>query len=198
MENRQKNLVWITVLRAIILALMLSLVGCSDYVLAKCSMNQMANGCAYGKGKLSIPSGKLLIVPENTEIRQGAPGRKVTIFTEKTLSFAGITLWPISIYDVSRFMGCVWKKDEKTVTIATYGEWDTRIEGEAFICLIIDVPEGVKVETRQGLSGPDSESQQYSVGCQLYNSYILRPGWKVIPTVPDFKMTAEHNLLHFK
>lgn len=79
--------------------------------------------------------------------------------------------------------------------VATFGEWDSRIEGGADITLMAIVPEGLEVERRQGLSGPRSEGHDWrgesqakptdAEGEYWYGPTSPAEGWSAVTAVPD-------------
>ena len=91
--------------------------------------------------------------------------------------------------------------DALTLVLATFGEWDSQIEGGTRMRIVALVPLGVAVEQRAGLSGP------YSAGREWHGQYLTKPkevkegywygpaspadGWTAIPDVPDPERRAE-------
>jgi hypothetical protein len=72
----------------------------------------------------------------------------------KTLNYGGHPGELMTIRKMREDMGCASREDGDTLLIRTFGEWDSRIEGGAYITLVVVVPNGVEVEQRKGLSGP--------------------------------------------
>ena len=88
------------------------------------------------------------------------------------------------------------------MTVATFGEWDSHIEGGADIKLIAVVPSGLTVERRNDLSGgksaatrskenetPRSDSTAISEN-DWWGRTSLADGWSELSTVPDRRQTA--------
>ena len=83
--------------------------------------------------------------------------------------------------------------------VATYGEWDSHIEGGASIRLLFVVPRSIEIQTDESLSGEDSKGRAWD-GAYLTkprdvdNGYWYGPaspatGWTAIPDVPDTELT---------
>jgi hypothetical protein len=159
------------------------------------------NGSTFDQGSVDIRPYKKLIVPKDAEVRNAAAGAPLQVFMRKTLSFHGHPPEPMSVWTARKNMGCAVKAEGETLHLATFGEWDSRIEGGASMCLMLLVPEGVEVEKRSRMSGPDS------VGREWNGQYLTKPkdakggywygpaspaeGWAAIPDVPDPKRVAE-------
>ena len=75
-------------------------------------------------------------------------------------------------------MGCAAKADGDALVVATFGEWDSRIEGGADMTLVAVVPAGLAVEHRKELSGPKSAGRDPNEGSAA-------AGWKAVPDEPD-------------
>ena len=92
--------------------------------------------------------------------------------------------------------------DNGTLTIATYGEWNSHIEGSGFLNLVAIVPNNIALEQIPGYSGPDSAANAAN-GVEVpttttsapaeywYTPGIPAPGWTAIPTIPDPQRTAD-------
>jgi hypothetical protein len=75
----------------------------------------------------------------------------------------------MSIRDARKNMGCATKREGEDLVVATYGEWDSHIEGGAFMLVLAVVPEGVEVESRKGLSGTGSAAREW------HSNYLSKP-----------------------
>jgi hypothetical protein len=157
------------------------------------------NGWAYDKATLQIDAKYVLVVPHDARINHQGSGELAEIYMEKSLQFAGHPPEPMSIRLARHNMGCAFQVQNDRLVIATYGEWDSNIEGGAKLSLLIKIPESIRVETRPGLSGTRSIAHEWD------GEYIAKPsevkegywygpaaprsGWTPIATVPDSEMT---------
>ena len=102
------------------------------------------------------------------------------------------------IADARRYMGIAYKIDHANVTLGTYGEWDSHIEGGARIRgLRVDVPAGLMVRKEQGLIGeksranglpttdPDSFDTQELKRCYWYGPRGPNAEWQAIAMQTD-------------
>ena len=116
------------------------------------------NGIAFEKAKVQLKNFKKLVVPKDATIRaEGEPGTML-IYMAKTLAFVGQTPQPMSIRESRNFMGCATKSEAGTdaVIVATFGEWDSHIEGGAVMKLVLIVPKDIEVKRKTNLSGENS------------------------------------------
>jgi hypothetical protein len=160
------------------------------------------NGRAYDKAALSISADQVLVVPKDAAVEEGAPAGRVEVFMKKTLAFGGHPPERMSIRLARNHMGVGCKTEGGKVILATYGEWDSQIEGGAFLELLVRVPEGVTVERRADLSGPES------VGREWHAEYLTKPaeakegywygpaspgpGWQALRGEPDRDYRARY------
>lgn len=160
------------------------------------------NGIAFDRGTLNPAGTKKIVLPENAIVRRSGQTTEVEVFLAKHLAFVGHPGKRLSVRDARREMGCAMKFEDGALTIATFGEWDSHVEGGASMKLVFVVPEAVVVETRAGLSGERSAAMQPHRGIVLTES-TTAPGrswygptsregsWAAIPTVPDPQRTAQ-------
>jgi hypothetical protein len=97
-------------------------------------------------------------------------------------------------------MGCAVRAEGDELLLATFGEWDSHIEGGAQMKLVANVPEGMDVEQRKGLSGEDSAGREWhgqyltkskdAKGGYWYGPASPAEGWTAVPDVPDPDRTA--------
>jgi hypothetical protein len=158
------------------------------------------NGSAFDNAAVDIESYKKLVVPDDAEVREGGGGHRLQVFMKKTLGFGGHPPSPMSIRTDRKYMGCALKAEDGTLVLATFGEWDSRIEGGADMRLVLVVPANTEVEKRPGLSGPRSAGREW------HGKYLTKPkevkdgywygpatpadGWTRVPDVPDTERTA--------
>lgn len=154
---------------------------------------RITNGQAYDKAVLDIGDYKGVIVPDDAKVEHGAPAGQMEINMKKSLHWMG-HLGPgvfRHIRDERKRMGCASKTEADKLVIATWGEWDSLIEGGASMKMLIRVPAGLRVETRKGLSGP-ARGPPRSAPTKLRDE--IKPGengWKAVSDEPDPKQTAK-------
>lgn len=153
------------------------------------------NGIAYDKAYLDLakipglPHDCVIVVPEKAVVESNNPLRGVSLFMAKELGYVGHP--PKDIAVERKQMGCVWRIEKGRLVIATYGEWDSRIEGRTELLLLSRIPEGHKVERRTGLAGaivwPDARQEG------MTSREPTDPGshgWHAVPDQPDAERTA--------
>jgi hypothetical protein len=156
---------------------------------------RVENGSAYDRAAVDLGTAKKLTLPDDAVVRRSGEAGKVQLFMKKTLAFGGHPPEPMSIRDARKNMGCAVKAEGDALVVATFGEWDSRIEGGTELRLVAVVPEGVEVEQRKGLSGPDSAGREW------HGQYLTKPkdakrgywygpaspadGWTAVPAVAD-------------
>jgi len=159
------------------------------------------NGSAYDRAAVELGATKKLVLPDNAVVRRTGEEGEVHLFMKKTLAFHGHPPEPMSIRGARKNMGCAFKVEGDTLTVATFGEWDSRIEGGAHMQLVAYIPERVELEQRKGLSGPDSAGQEWNGqyltkpkdanGGYWYGPASPAEGWTTVPAVPDPDQTAK-------
>jgi hypothetical protein len=160
------------------------------------------NGSIYDGAAIDLTPYKAVALPEAGAIQTAAQDGKLQIFMRKQFSFAGHPPESIYLRDVRKHMGCAVQADGDTLLVATFGEWDSHVEGGASMGLIFVVPDGIEVRRRADLSGPRS------VGREWDGAYLTKPkevtegywygpaspatGWSRVPDVPDWKRRARN------
>jgi hypothetical protein len=147
--------------------------------------NIIENGSAFEQATIEVKKHERIFLPDDAEVRHVGHGHVVHIYMKKTLEYFGHGV-PKSIRQARNDMGCAMKADGDALWIATFGEWDTQIEGGAYMCILIEVPAGVRVEPRKGLSGPPWGGRPLGIRRDLRER--IEPGkggWQAIPAVPD-------------
>ena len=151
------------------------------------------NGRAYDRSTIDLGGLAIIVVPDDAKVERTGRGGRTEIYMEKSQSFGGHPGKQMSIRDARKRMGCVKKVEGDKLVIATYGEWDSNIEGGSFLKrLLIRVPGDMKVETRNGLSGPIKYRRGF--GSPQTRDDGIEPGknvWETIPDEPDPRMTAK-------
>src|SRR6185312_214640 len=90
-----------------------------------------------------------------------------------------------TIDDERHKMGCAVRRDGATLTVATFGEWNSHIEGGADIELILFVPAALKPVKSPGLSGITSAAVSYDLKALDHQAAALNPGWQRVADQPD-------------
>lgn len=158
------------------------------------------NGTAFDRAALDVSPYKILVLPDDAEVREGAPEKTLQIFMRKTLSFGGHPPERMSIRGARKNMGCAVKAESDALTVATFGEWNSHIEGGTFMGLLFIVPEDLEVRREAGLSGEKSAGRTWE------GMYLTKPkdakdgywygpaspadGWSAVPDVPDTERRA--------
>jgi hypothetical protein len=156
---------------------------------------KVENGSAYDRAAIDLGAIKKVVLPNDAVIRRSSETGKFELFLRKTLAFGGHPPEAMSIRTARKNTGCAIKAEEGTLVVATFGEWDSRIEGGAYIRLIVLVPDGVELEQRKGLSWPNSAGREWhgqrltkpkdAKGGYWYGPASPADGWTAIPDTPD-------------
>jgi hypothetical protein len=162
---------------------------------------KVENGSAYDRAAIDIAGAKKIVLPHDAVVRRAGEPGKVQFFMKKTLGFGGHPPERMSIRDARKNMGCAVRADGDNLLLATFGEWDSHIEGGTRMKLVAYVPEGVEVEQRKGLSEEDSAGQEWhgqyltkpkdAKGGYWYGPASPSEGWEAVPDVPDPDRTAK-------
>jgi hypothetical protein len=164
------------------------------------SFGKVENGSAYDRAAVDLGDAKKLILPHDAAVRRVREPGEVVYFMKKTLSFHGHPPEPMSVRDARKHMGCAVKREGDDLLLATFGEWDSHIEGGAHVKLVVYVPDGIDVEQRKGLSGGNSAARKWdgqyltkpkdAKGGYWYGPASPSDGWAAVPDVPDPGRTA--------
>jgi hypothetical protein len=175
-------------------ALALGLVGCSPQRDPSVVLDSehapsrlVENGIAYDRAIVSAGSAKTVVLPDTAVVRRTTETGSVRLFTAKRLGFGGHPPEQISIRDARKRMGCAVRTEGDSLVVATFGEWDSGIEGGARMKLVAVVPEGLAVEQREGLAGKPIGTQ----GRAWSRSAPPADGWSAVPDEPDTDRTAQ-------
>lgn len=163
--------------------------------------SMVENGSAYDRAAIDLDGAKKLVLPDDAVISRSTEAGKVELFMKKTLAFGGHPPERMSIREARKNMGCAVKLEVETLIIGTFGEWDSHIEGGAFMRVIAVVPEAMDLEQRKGLSGATSAGREWhgqwltkpkdAKGGYWYGPASAADGWTAIPDVPDRDRTAQ-------
>jgi hypothetical protein len=159
------------------------------------------NGSAYDRAGVELGAATKVVLPDNAQVRRTPEGGKVQLFMKKTLSFHGHPPESMSISGARKNMGCAVRTEGTALIVATFGEWDSHIEGGTFMRLVAIIPEGTEVEERPGLSGEKSAGREWhgfyltkpkdAQGGYWYGPASPAEGWAAVPDVPDPDRTAK-------
>jgi hypothetical protein len=169
-----------------------------DSVVFSQKFGNVENGSAYDKAAVELGDFATVILPDNATVRQEGEGKKLQIYMKKTLGFAGHPPEPMSIKHARNHMGCAVQVEKAALVIATFGEWDSHIEGGARMKVLFVVPKGVEIQERPKLSGEDSICSPAWKGgyltkpVEVKEGYWYGPaspaeGWKAVKAVPDLE-----------
>jgi hypothetical protein len=114
------------------------------------------NGTAYDRAAVEPGRAKKVVLPDTATVQRTSEPGLIRLFMSKRLGFSGHPKEPISIRAVRKDMGCAIKVEGDALMVATFGEWDSHIEGGYNMKLVVVVPNGLAVEQRKGLSGEKS------------------------------------------
>jgi hypothetical protein len=164
---------------------------------------KVQNGTAFDYGVIDVHNAQLIVLPSTAIVRRGGEAGKVSLFMAKTLAFAGHPKERIDLGSARKYMGCAFLQENGGIVISTYGEWDS-VTGGAVLRLLAVVPDGIRVELRKGLWGPDSEARRWHdtsfrkppEAKDWYGPTTPTPGWTAIPTAPDPRRTASEPASH--
>jgi hypothetical protein len=169
-----------------------------DSVVLSRKFENVENGSAYDKAAVELGDFAKVILPDDATVRQEGEGKKLQIYMKKTLGFAGHPPEPMSIKHARNHMGCAVQLEKTALVIATFGEWDSHIEGGARMKVLFVVPKGVEIEKRSKLSGENSicsrawEGGYLTKPVEVKEGYWYGPaspaeGWKAVKAVPDLE-----------
>jgi hypothetical protein len=144
------------------------------------------NGYAYDRATVDLGNHTAVVVPADARVERGAPAGRVEIYLEKHMGYGGYAVK--SIREERKKMGCARKSEGDKLLLAGYGWW-TSIEGGTGLTLLIRLPDGLPVEKRRSLSGPNEEEGKAKMPSRRSPS-SLGPDWEAIPDEPDPAMTA--------
>lgn len=180
-----------------------------ELVISKSTGNSMVvNGCSYEKATIHLSPQQTLVIPKEALVERTEQGDKIEIYLEKELFFLGHPPYPMHIRDAREYMGIVTREENNAMIIATYGEWDSHIEGGSSIRLLMRVPDSIKSEKKKQLSGENSlahydddpnwmkliDSPEFKK-CYWYGPIKPKEGWEKIETQPDKKHRAKRKEL---
>ena len=98
------------------------------------------NGTVYDRAAIDLGGVKHVVLPSDVIIRRTGDSGKLQLFMKKTMSFHGYPPKPIRLGDVRSNMGCAFRIEGDTMVVATFGEWDSHIEGGVQLRLVAVVP----------------------------------------------------------
>jgi hypothetical protein len=147
---------------------------------------KVENGTSYEQATITVGSAQTLVLPDNAVVRRGGTEGTIELYLGKCLAFMGHPAKYTSFREGRQGIGCAVKLEERTLVVATYGEWSC-MEGGAGIDLVVVVPKGITVEQRKGLSGENSLDHDKID----FNKRAPTGSWVAVPTSPDFLRTAK-------
>lgn len=162
--------------------------------------DNVENGTAHDRATVDLGSAKRIVLPDTATVRRTGEGSSIRLFMAKRLAFVGHPPEPMGVRDARTNMGCATKAEGNSLIIATFGEW-SNIEGGADVKLVAEVPGGLTVEQREGLSGVTSAARGWQ-GVKVtkpadaksgywYGPTTPAPGWSAVADEPDPDRTAK-------
>lgn len=146
------------------------------------------NGTAYDRASVDLSGCETLAVPDSATVRQDNSVEKMQIYMKKRLAFMGHPPRAMNPTVARRNMGCAYKVEGATITIATYGEWNSK-EGGASIGVTLVAPARIKVVRAPGLSGENSPAASKGESTESDGYWYVRgepeSGWLGIKSEPD-------------
>jgi hypothetical protein len=168
---------------------------------------KVENGSVFDKAVIDLEEAEKVILPDNAKVRRMSECGKIYVFMEKQQAYHGYPPARMTLLGVRKNMGCVAKMEEDALVVATFGEWDSHIEGGRMMKIVAIIPEGVEVAYRKGLSGEGSaghkrrslvevlaeanEEEDYDYYADDRAWIFPAEGWTAIPDVPDPNRIAE-------
>jgi hypothetical protein len=149
------------------------------------------SGAIFERGSVVLRPGiTRVVVPETAAVAYGAPAATIELFVEKSLGFAGHPPAPMPAAGLQRNMGCATHTEGSDLVLATFGEWDSHIEGSASLELFVRVPIGTTVVRRVGLEGDESAAVAWPESVPYEKQEAGRVGYWYAPTNPIPGFTA--------
>jgi hypothetical protein len=156
------------------------------------------NGTVYDRARIDAQGVVKVVFPKDAIVRHTHAPEAIQLFMAKQLQFFGHPPAPINLRSARAYLGCATRKDGQALLVATYGEWGSK-EGGARIRLLALVPEGIEIDQRDELSGPQSPAnhgaEMSSAGPDGYWYGAKAPAkdWTALPSSPDPERTAKGN-----
>ena len=153
------------------------------------------NGSLYDKAEIALTGYSKLIVPETARVRFDEADQRLQIYLKKSLLFVGQIDEPMTVRNTRKYMGLATRKEGEGLVLATFGEWDSHIEGGTWMEIQLIVPKKTTVEIRPDQCGVRSIAHQ-PIGNWIVKSPDAKDGfwfgrsspasgWSVVPSVPD-------------
>lgn len=158
--------------------------------------SNVINGIAYDLSVLTINEriNKIKIPKDVIEVKN-SENNEIRIFSKKIVNFWGHPPGKISPKIAREFMGFAYKENESILSIATFGEWNTKKEGGALIEFKIEVPKGIEIIKEDSLSSENSLASSYKLyakedGKYWYADITPSAGWSTISSKPYRESTS--------
>jgi hypothetical protein len=145
---------------------------------------RVANGTAYDCATLDIRSFAKVVLPKAARVSSDAPPGVAVVRMAKEVGFSGHPPKPITPEVARRNMGVAFRAGEGgVVEIATFGEWDSHIEGGAAIRVHVSLPKDTAYDfsdlSARGHSPPENGPGYW------YAAGAPDVGWTRIPSWTD-------------
>jgi hypothetical protein len=119
------------------------------------AFQEVVNGTVARGAHLDLQGLNAVTVPSNAIIEREETGGALKFVIAKNLDFFGFPPEPIDIESAQANLGIAYRLDNRSLMIATFGEWSS-VEGGASITLTITAPAAVEITKATGLSGQES------------------------------------------
>ncbi len=151
--------------------------------------SRVTNGRAYDCAALEIRGFDRIVLPDNAIVMEGPRPGVVLLEARKSLHFVGHPPETMTPRLARENMGCAWRIDGGALVIGNYGEWDSHIEGGAWMDLRVVVPRGLRVSFGDWLSGELSTAADprpsRTPSQSWYGPRGPAPGWSAVRWQPD-------------
>ena len=160
---------------------------------------RIVNGTAYDVGWLELSEVETLVLPPAARLERSAElaSHRARVRLTKTLGYAGDPPASMTPRHARRFMGvATTRRDDGTLALGTYGEWDSEGAGRAWLAVEVTVPADAATEVQYDdtLGGEESAAagalELKDEPGHWYVSNRPATGWQRLATEPDEQAAA--------
>lgn len=169
------------------------------FTITESVINNVENGYVFEKGTVQLNQFNYLVVPDNATIVSEASGTAMKIYSRKELTFFGHPSRAMSIKTGYKYMGYCTQVKNDSLFLATFGEWNSYIEGGTSMEHLLCVPNTIHLIKRSGLSGENSIGKgktttyiEPPADCYWYGPFQPGTGWSKVELELDSLRTAEN------
>lgn len=158
------------------------------------TFDSVENGDVFEVARVPISATvRELLVPAGTKIVKAKGEPVLYVATAKRLRFGGHPPGGMTLEAVRANMGCAFKVEGDTLSLGTFGEWDSK-EGGATLDLVVRAPSEVRVGVMQELGGAASRAGKGPPDARAlghwYTSPAPTPGWERVSLELDPRHVA--------